>query len=39
MVIVRVYKDVRLLRGKGDMAIVMVRKEVMLLRERGAWLY
>ena len=38
MVIVRVDKDVMLLRERWDMVIVRVRKDVMLLRERGTWL-
>ena len=38
MNIVRVRKDVTLLREKGDMAIVRVRKDVTLLREKGIWL-
>ena len=38
MAIVRVRKDVLLLRERGEMAIVRVRKDVLLLRERGKWL-
>jgi len=30
-----IYGDVRLLRERGDMVIVRVRKDVMLLREMG----
>ena len=37
MAIVRVRKDVRLLRENRDLAIVRVRKYVRLLRERGTW--
>jgi len=36
--IVRVRKDVKLLRENWDVVIVRVRKDVMLLRERGEWL-
>jgi len=39
MAILRVRKDVMLLREKGDMAIVRVRKDARLLREMGTWLY
>jgi len=35
MAIVRVRKDVMLLREEGDMAIVRVLKDVILLGERG----
>ena len=38
MALVRVRKDVMLLRERGDVVIVRVRKDVMLLRERGTWL-
>jgi len=38
MAIVRLPKDVLLLRERGEMAIVKVRNDVLLLRERGKWL-
>ena len=38
MDIVRVSKDVMLLRGNGDMDIMRGGKDVLLLRERGACL-
>jgi len=36
--IVRVRKDVRLLRENGDVSMVRLLKDVRLLRERGTWL-
>jgi len=39
MAILRVRKDVMLLREMGDMDIVRVRKDARLLREMGTWLY
>jgi len=38
MAIVRVRKDVMLLRDKRDMDIIMVCKDVSLLRQMGSWL-
>ena len=38
MAIVRIRKDVMLLRERVWMAIVRLRKDVMLMREGGTWL-
>ena len=39
MAVVRVRKDVMLLREREEMAILRVGKDVLLLKERGKWLY